>query len=102
MSGDPLEAVASRLGIKPLDGEFVHGFRADNWLARSNLGIEATLFSTELLTLESPEAFSSIRDVPIEALRTWTDVPPLALLPRAKALLHAKHPARIRVRSPDQ
>jgi hypothetical protein len=55
------------------------------------VGIEATLFSTELLTLESPEAFSSIRDVPIESLRTWTDVPPLALLPRGQALLHAQN-----------
>jgi hypothetical protein len=64
-------------------------YRADNWLARSNMGIEGTLFSSEILTRENPEGFASIRDVPIEASRTWTAVPPLALLPRAQSLVQA-------------
>jgi len=94
MPPDPLTDLATRLGLEQLDGQYVHGYRADNWLARSNMGIEATLFSTEVLTLENPASFVSIRNVPIEALRTWSDVPPLALLPRAQSLVHA-HNIRI-------
>jgi hypothetical protein len=53
------------------------------------MGIKGTLFSTEILSLTDPVAFPSIRNVPIEALRTWTDVPPLALLPRVRTLIDA-------------
>jgi hypothetical protein len=86
---DPLEQLAKSLGMAPVQGRFMHGYRADRWQARSNMGIEGTLFSTEVMSLEDPQSFASIRDVPVDALRTWTDVPPLALLPRASNLINA-------------
>lgn len=77
--------------IQGLAGTFAHGYRATNWLARNNMGLAGTLFSTEMLTWESPEAFPSIRDVPIDALAAWEGVPPMAMLPRAQNLMAAKN-----------
>ncbi len=68
----------------------MHGYRSDVSIARNNMGLEGSLFAFEMLSVQRPSDFPSVRDLPLESLRDWENVPAMVVTPRTKPFLMAR------------